>query len=155
MRKLGVLGAALLCVSVEGCSSIAGPEGAWVKIDSAQISKEDLADGESMDFSWHISHTKESGYVTEVGLFVGSEEAIMANAPDTQRLFDRAVTGNIQNDASASTVSCTRKGNALGCGGGYYDLPANEAQLTFRACASYVLSTEESCDYRAFMLTLP
>jgi len=132
-----------------------GAGGGWVKIDSAEMSKQELADGESLEFSWRVSHTKEAGYVTDVGLFVGSEEAIMADAPDTSRLFNRAVTGNIQNDASDSKVTCTRKGSSLSCGGPFYDLPQGEAQLTFRTCASYVLSTEEACDYRSFSLTLP
>jgi len=126
-----------------------------VKIESATMSKQELADGESLDFSWRVSHTTESGYVTQVGLFVGSEESITANAPDSSRLFERAATGNIENDASESTVSCKRSGSTLGCGGGYYDLPADEAQLTFRACAFLVLSSEEECDYRAFTLALP
>jgi hypothetical protein len=119
------------------------------------MTKDVLADGESLDFSWHVSHTKDSGYVTEVGLYVGSKEAITANPSDNSRLFDRAVTGNIQNNASESTVNCVRRGGSLGCGGAYYDLPVNEAQLTFRACASYVLSSEEVCDYRSFTIALP
>src|SRR3954471_809002 len=108
-----IVGACLLGALAPGCASKAGEGGAWVTIDSAQVSKDALADGESLDFSWRVSHTKESGYVTEVGLYVGSREAIMADAPDTLRLFDRAVTGNIQNNASESTVSCMRRGGSL------------------------------------------
>lgn len=141
-------------MSVLGCSAF-GTEGAWVTIDSAKLSKKELADGESLEFSWKVLHTKESGYVTEVALFVGSEKAVAADASDTSRLFSRAVTGSIKNDASQSTVSCTRQDNTLSCGGVSRDLPEKKTQLTFRACASYVLDSEETCDYRSFELALP
>src|SRR3954471_23691705 len=117
-----IVGACLLGALAPGCASKAGEGGAWVTIDSAQVSKDQLAEGESLDFSWRVSHTKESGYVTQVGLFVGSEEAIRADAPDTLRLFDRSATGNIDNNVSGATVSCKRNGNSLGCGGASYDL---------------------------------
>jgi hypothetical protein len=150
-----VIGVGALGILAAGCGSKSRAAGAWVTIDSAEISKQALADGESLDFSWRVSYTNDLGYVTDVGLYVGSKEAIAANAPDTSRLFNRAVTGNIKNDASESTVSCTRRGGSLSCGGAYYDLPANEAPLTFRACAGYVLSSEEVCDYRSFTISLP
>lgn len=148
----GVTVLSVLCAS---CGLKDSPEGAWVTIDSAVMSKTSLADGESLDFSWRVSYTKDSGYVTDVGLFVGSEKAITHDPSDRLRLFSRAVTGNIQNDAAESTITCDRHGSLLSCGGAGRDLPQDEAHLTFRVCTSYVLDTDETCDYRSFKLELP
>lgn len=147
-------GITVISVMCAGCGLKDSTEGAWVTIDSAVISKTRLADGESLDFSWRVSYTKDSGYVTTVGLFVGSEKAITQDASDRLRLFSRAVTGNIQNDAAESTITCDRQGSLLSCGGAGRDLPADEAHLTFRACTSYVLDTEETCEYRSFKIAL-
>jgi hypothetical protein len=151
--------AACVC-SMTGCFSVntGDPDdaAASLHIDAASVSTTTVADGDSFEFSWKVSHTKQTGYVTQVGLYVGSEgELATASERDRRALFSRAVTAGVQNDAAESTISCIRSGSALSCGGSTHDAPAGEAELTFRACTSYVLSSEETCEFRAFTLSLP
>lgn len=158
MRQVRLWVVASVC-SLTGCVSInTGDEDAdaSLHIDKATVSQTSVADGDMFDFSWKVSYTKQSGYVTTVGLYVGTESDLATSSErDRRSLFTRAVTGNIQNDAGESTIECTRTAAALSCGGSNHDLPAGEAELTFRACTSYVLSSEETCEFRAFTLTVP
>ena len=78
-----------------------------------------------------------------------------ASERDSRKLLSRAVTGSVQNDAAESSISCERTGKRLNCGSGSHGELPSEVELTFRACTSYVLSTEDTCEFRAFTLSLP
>jgi hypothetical protein len=143
--------------ALSGCLSVdSGDAEAELHIHEASLSATTVNDGDTFEFSWKVSHTKKQGYVTQVGLYVGSESDLATGTDrDRRALFSRAVTGGIQNDAAEATITCSRSGNRLSCEGALREAPAGEAVLTLRACTGYVLSDEEECEFRAFTLSLP
>jgi hypothetical protein len=95
--------------------------------------------------------------LTEMGLFLGSPEGLDDGGDrDSRRLFNVATTAGVANGADDSSITCTRTGEIVKCGetNGGRNI-AGISDFTFRACSSYVLSTEEVCETRAVALSFP
>lgn len=131
---------------------------ASVSIDSLSAEPESVKDGDKVDVTWQVSHTTTAGYVTEIGLYVGKpEDLATASGRDSRSLFSLAVTSGAPNDVSSSSMSCMRTGTNLKC-----DSTSSSSRditgvtdFTFRACNSYVLSSDEACQTRPVTLQFP
>lgn len=148
-----------LALALSGCFSISHGDDdgdAELRIDSLTVAPTEVADGESFEVSWKVSHTSRAGYVTEMGLFLGTPDDLVDGERDSRRFFDVATTAGAPNGADNSHITCTRTGTRVQCGStdGSRDI-AGVTDFTFRACTSYVLSTEEVCETRAVALTFP
>jgi hypothetical protein len=150
---------AVLCSFVGGCFTVSSDgesDGPSVRIESLSTSTTTLDDAASFDISWDVSHTEAAGYVTDVGLYVGtSADLETASERDRRALFKLATTHGVPDRTSKGSMTCTRNAAQLSCGGGRHELAAGEQELTFRACNSYVLDTAEVCETRAIVLALP
>jgi hypothetical protein len=143
------------CIAVNTGSDDGGGD-ASLSIDSLSVTPETVADGESFVVTWKVSHTNKTGYVTTMGLYVGTADELVDGQRDSRRLFDEAITAGVANGADNSSITCTRKGTIVKCGetNGGRDI-AGVTDFTFRACSSYVLSSEDVCETRAVSLTFP
>jgi hypothetical protein len=165
MRKLGWLAVSLSCaLGATGCASSdaeedGGGDAASVSIDEFSIEPTTVADGDTFVVTWRVSHTKSVGFFTQMGLYLGGESGLeTASARDSRSLFSVAATEGAPTDPSNSSMSCTRTGNNLRCditGGSTRSVPAGETQVTFRACNSYVLDSEEVCRMSSLVMTFP
>ena len=165
MGKLGWLAVCLSCaLGATGCSSSDADEDGEgdspsVSIDELSIEPTTVADGDTFVVTWRVSHTTSVGFFTQIGLYLGGESGLeTASARDSRSLFSAAATAGAPTDPSNSSMSCTRTGDNLRCdttGGNTRSVPAGEAQVTFRACNSYVLDTEEVCRMRSMVMTFP
>lgn len=148
------------CLSLNaGTSADDGGDGgddASLNIDSLSVTPETVADGESFEVTWKVSHTNKTGYVTTMGLYVGTADELVDGQRDSRRLFDQAITAGVANGADDSSITCTRKGTIVKCGetNGGRDI-AGISDFTFRACSSYVLSSDDVCETQAVSLTFP
>jgi hypothetical protein len=134
-----------------------GGDDASLSIVSLSATPTSVGDGESFEVAWKVSHTAKVGYVTEMGLFVGSADGLDdGSESDSRRLFNVATTAGAPNSADDSSITCTRTGTIVKCGetNGGRDV-AGVSDFTFRACTSYVLSEDEVCETRAVSLTFP
>lgn len=133
----------------------AGGDGS-LSIDELLVTPGTVADGESFEVTWKVSHTTKTGYVTEMGLFVGTPDELVDGERDSRRFFNVAITAGAPNHADDSSITCTRTGTIVKCGetNGGRDI-ADATDFTFRACTSYVLSTDEVCKTEAVSLTFP
>lgn len=153
-------GWAALCLglgSALSACSVGAEDDADLSIDELSVTPTEVADGASFEVKWRVSHTSKSGYVTEMGLFLGTPaELVEGSERDLRRLFDVATTAGAPNGADDSSISCKRTGERVQCGktDGSRDI-TGVTDFTFRACTSYVLSTEEVCETRAVPLTFP
>ncbi|HEX2877218.1 MAG TPA: hypothetical protein VHP33_38475 [Polyangiaceae bacterium] len=143
------------CISLGAGADEDGGDGS-LSIDALSVTPEAVADGESFEVTWKVSHTNKTGYVTEMGLYVGTADELVDGQRDSRRLFDEATTAGVANGADNRSITCTRTGTIVKCGetNGGRDI-AGETAFTFRACTSYVLSTDEVCETRAVSLTFP
>lgn len=168
MCKLGWAAIGLGCaLGVSGCFFGAGPgigdddgggDAASVSIDDLSIEPTTVNDGDTFVVTWQVSHTTSAGYFTQLGLYLGGESGLeTAAARDSRSLFSVAATAGAPSDPSSSSMSCTRTGANLRCdsGGSTRSAPAEETQVTFRACNSYVLDSEEVCEMRSLLMTFP
>lgn len=148
-------------LGLSGCFSIkpdSSEDKASVAVDSLSAEPESVNDGEKFDVAWQVSHTTAAGYVTEIGLYLGTPvDLATASGRDRRSLFVVAVTSGAPNDASSSSVSCTRTGTLVKCDGTSYSSRdiSGVTDFTFRACNSYVLSDDEVCETRAVSLKFP
>jgi len=161
MNRAGWAAAALgLGLTLSACFSISKTDSdadAALSIDELSTTATEIGDGESFEVSWKVSHTTKPGYVTVMGLFVGTPDDLAEGSErDSRRLFDVATTAGAPHGAGNSSIMCTRTGTRLQCGttDGSRDI-AGVTDFTFRACTSYVLSGEEVCETRAVPLTFP
>jgi hypothetical protein len=143
------------CISVNTGTGEDGGD-ASLSIDLLSVTPETVADGESFEVTWKVSHTNKTGYVTTMGLYVGTAEELVDGQRDSRRLFDEAITAGVANGADNSSITCTRKGTIVKCGetNGGRDI-AGETDFTFRACSSYVLNSKDVCETRPVLLTFP
>jgi hypothetical protein len=169
MCKLGWAVVSLGCAfGASGCFFSAGPghddddgggDSASVSIDDFSIEPTTVNDGDTFVVTWRVAHTSSVGYITQMGLYMGGESDLeTTSARDSRSLFSLAVTAGVPSDPSSSTMSCTRTGANLRCdttGGSTRSTSEEEAQVTFRACNSYVLDTEEVCEMRSLLMTFP
>jgi hypothetical protein len=137
-----------------------GGDSASVSIEAFSVSPTTVADGESFEVTWSVKHTSSAGYFTQMGLYMGEEAGLdTADERDARALFSVAATAGAPSDPSSSSMTCTRTGNNLKCdtpGSGSRTVTAGaEMQVTFRACNSYVLDTEEVCDFESVALSFP
>ncbi|MES1184071.1 MAG: hypothetical protein ABUL60_09655 [Myxococcales bacterium] len=161
MNRMGWAAPLALGLGLSGCFSISSPDAggddASLSIVSLSATPTSVADGESFEVAWKVSHTTKVGYVTEMGLFLGTEDGLDDGAErDSRRLFDVATTAGAPNSADDSSITCTRTGTIVKCGetNGGRDV-AGVSDFTFRACTSYVLSQDDVCETRAVSLTFP
>lgn len=143
-----------------GLDTDSGGDSASVSIEAFSISPTAVADGESFEVTWSVAHTSSAGYFTQMGLYMGGEAGLdTADARDSRSLFSVAATAGAPNDPSSSSMTCTRTGVVLKCdttGGGSRSVTAGEeTQVTFRACNSYVLDSEEVCDFESLAMSFP
>ena len=151
------LGVGLSACFTVNTSTDGGDSGdAELHIDSLSAAPGTVADGESFEVTWKVSHTNKTGYVTTMGLYVGTADELVDGQRDSRRLFDQAITAGVANGADNSSITCTRRGTIVKCGetNGGRDI-AGVTDFTFRACSSYVLSSEEACETRPVSLTFP
>lgn len=137
-----------------------GGDAASVSIEAFSISPTTVADGESFEVTWSVKHTSSAGYFTQMGLYMGGEAGLdTADERDSRALFSVAATAGAPSDPSSSSMTCTRTGNNLKCdtpGSSTRSVTAGEeTQVTFRACNSYVLDSEEVCDFESVALAFP
>jgi hypothetical protein len=150
-----------LGLGLSGCFSVSSPDSngddASLSIVALSATPTSVGDGESFEVTWKVSHTTKVGYVTEMGLFVGTADGLEDGAErDSRRLFNVATTAGAPNGADDSSITCTRTGTIVKCGetnGGRN--VADVSDFTFRACTSYVLSEDEVCDTRPVALAFP
>lgn len=148
-------------LGVSGCFSVkadSSDDKASVSIDSLSAEPETVNDGDTFDVAWQVSHTTTAGYVTEIGLYLGTPaDLATASGRDSRSLFVVSTTAGAPNDASASSVSCTRTGTSVKCNSTYFSSRdiKGVTDFTFRACNSYVLSSDEACETRAVTLHFP
>jgi len=128
-----------------------------LKIEALSATPAMVADGESFEINWKVSHPTKTGYVTEIGLFLGHEADLSSSSgPDSRRLFNLAITAGVANGADESSMTCKRTGTILQCTGlggpnGGRDINLGP-DMTFRACSSYVLSTDATCEMRPVII---
>jgi hypothetical protein len=144
------------CISLNTGGDGDGSGDASLSIDALSVTPETVADGESFEVTWKVSHTNKTGYLTTMGLYVGTADELVDGQRDSRRLFDEAITAGVANGADDRSITCTRKGTIVQCGeeNGGRDI-AGVTDFTFRACSSYVLSSEDVCETRAVSLTFP
>jgi hypothetical protein len=150
-----------LGLGLSGGFSVSSPDSngddASLSIVALSATPTSVGDGESFEVTWKVSHTTKVGYVTEMGLFVGTADGLEDGAErDSRRLFNVATTAGAPNGADDSSITCTRTGTIVKCGetnGGRN--VADVSDFTFRACTSYVLSEDEVCDTRPVALAFP
>jgi hypothetical protein len=158
--KGGVAVSVGLVLGLSACFSVssnATDDDASLSIDALSATPATVSDGESFDVTWKVSHTTKVGYVTEMGLFLGTPADLEDGSErDSRRLFNVATTAGAPNGAADSSITCTRTGNIVKCGetNGGRDV-VGITDFTFRACSSYVLSSEEVCETRAVSLSFP
>jgi hypothetical protein len=161
MNRAGWVAPLALGFGISGCFSVSSPDAAGddanLSIVALSATPASVADGESFEVTWKVSHTAKVGYVTEMGLFVGTADELQEGSDrDSRRLFNVATTAGAPNGADDSSITCTRTGTIVKCGetNGGRDI-AGVTDFTFRACTSYVLSENDVCETRAVPLAFP
>lgn len=159
MARLAWVKVALLAWCLPACfqvstSSSQNGDSAHVSVDQFDLSSAELADGDSVDVSWSVSHTTTAGYVTNIALYLGGADGL-DTAPTSRQLFDLAVTAGAPHDVSTSSQTCARTGTNLKCDSGSTRDITGVTEVTLRACTSYVLDTEETCETQTKALSFP
>lgn len=144
------------CIAVNTGANDDGGGDASLSIDSLSVTPEAVADGESFEVKWKVSHTNKTGWVTTMGLYVGTADELVDGQRDSRRLFDEAITAGVANGADDRSITCTRKGTIVKCGeeNGGRDI-AGVTDFTFRACSFYAIGTDEDCTTQAVSLSFP